>query len=156
MDETDTFAPVGMGAEYVSRPRKPLSEYVGASEELAAFPGGVIQAWDPMDFSLLYKVSGNNPDVAFLREAELKHGRIAMLAFAVCSRPMAVCTCLVTSGSTQTGRQHGAASAQRTLPRRRRSSQRSAFSRARLRRAFSTCGSASPTNASRATAASTH
>jgi len=82
MDETDTFAPVGMGAEYVSRPRKPLSEYVGASQELAAFPGGVVQAWDPMSFSLLYKVSGNNPDVAFLREAELKHGRIAMLAFA--------------------------------------------------------------------------
>jgi len=82
MDETDTFAPVGMGAEYVSQPRKPLSEYVGASQELAAFPGGVLQPWDPMSFSLLYKVSGNNPDVAFLREAELKHGRIAMLAFA--------------------------------------------------------------------------
>jgi len=82
MDETDTFAPVGMGAEYVSRPRKPLSEYVGASQEFAAFPGGVVQPWDPMSFSLLYKVSGNNPDVAFLREAELKHGRLAMLAFA--------------------------------------------------------------------------
>jgi len=82
MDETDTFAPVGMGAEFVSKPRKPLSEYVGASHELAAFPGGEMKAWDPLDFALLYKVSGNNPDVAFLREAELKHGRLAMLAFA--------------------------------------------------------------------------
>lgn len=82
MRTDDTFAPAGMGAEYVSQPRKPLSEYVGASHELAAFPGGVMQAWDPMQFSDLYKVSGNNPDVAWLREAELKHGRIAMLAFA--------------------------------------------------------------------------
>ena len=36
--------------------------------------------WDPWSFSKLSKVSANNPDVAFLREAELKHGRIAMLA----------------------------------------------------------------------------
>jgi len=39
-----------------------------------------MQAWDPMSFSELYKVSGNNPDVAWLREAELKHGRMSMLA----------------------------------------------------------------------------
>jgi len=82
MRTDDTFAPAGMGKEYVSQPRKPLSEYVGASQELAAFPGGETKAWDPMSFSELHKVSGNNPDVAFLREAELKHGRIAMLAFA--------------------------------------------------------------------------
>jgi len=78
----DTFAPEGMGADYVSQPRKPLSEYVGASQELAAFPGGETKAWDPWSLSELYKVSGNNPDVAFMREAELKHGRLAMLAFA--------------------------------------------------------------------------
>ena len=33
-----------------------------------------------MRFSELYKVSGNNPDVAWLREAELKHGRLSMMA----------------------------------------------------------------------------
>jgi len=80
MNVEDTFAPAGMGKEYVSQPRKPLSEYVGASQELSAFPGGVTQPWDPMSFSELYKVSGNNPDVAWLREAELKHGRMSMLA----------------------------------------------------------------------------
>jgi len=80
MRADDTFAPEGMGKEFVSQPRKPLSEYVGASHELAAFPGGVMQPWDPMSFSELYKVSGNNPDVAWLREAELKHGRMSMLA----------------------------------------------------------------------------
>merc|ERR1719453_855445 len=74
-----------MGKEYVSRPRKPLSEYAGASFEtdLASyFRGQAPVAWDPMQFSDLYKVSGNNPDVAWLREAELKHGRVSMLAFA--------------------------------------------------------------------------
>ena len=76
----DTFAPAGMGKEYLQQPRKPLSEYVGASQELAAFPGGVVQPWDPMSFSKLNMVSGNNPDVGWLREAELKHGRMSMLA----------------------------------------------------------------------------
>ena len=80
----DTFAPAGMGKEYVSQPRKPLSEYAGASMEVnlpAFFKGAAPEAWDPMSFSELYKVSGNNPDVAWLREAELKHGRVSMLAF---------------------------------------------------------------------------
>ena len=80
MKVEDTFAPAGMGKEYLMQPRKPLSEYVGASQELAAFPGGVVEPWDPMSFTELYKVSGNNPDVAWLREAELKHGRMSMLA----------------------------------------------------------------------------
>jgi len=85
MDETDTFAPAGMGKEYVSQPRKPLSEYAGASFEMdvaSYFRGAAPEPWDPMGFSQLYKVSGNNPDAAWLREAELKHGRISMLAFA--------------------------------------------------------------------------
>jgi hypothetical protein len=85
MRTDDTFAPAGMGKEYVSQPRKPLAEYAGASLELdlaSYFKDGTAAAWDPMSFSELYKVSGNNPDAAFLREAELKHGRIAMLAFA--------------------------------------------------------------------------
>jgi len=80
MKVEDTFAPAGMGKEYLQQPRKPLSEFVGASQELAAFPGGVVQPWDPFDFCELYKVSGNNPDAAWLREAELKHGRMSMLA----------------------------------------------------------------------------
>jgi len=77
-----SYAPEGMGKEYVNQPRKPLSEYVGASVEFCAFPGApdAPVAWDPMRFSELYKVSGNNPDVAWLREAELKHGRMSMLA----------------------------------------------------------------------------
>ena len=82
MKVEDTFAPAGMGAEYLQQPRRPLSEYVGASQELAAFPGGVVQPWDPLSFCELYKVSGNNPDVAWMREAELKHGRMSMLAVA--------------------------------------------------------------------------
>jgi len=85
MRTDDTFAPAGMGKEYVSRPRKPLSEYAGASFEMdvaSYFRGQAPVAWDPMQLSELYKVSGNNPDVAWLREAELKHGRVAMLAFA--------------------------------------------------------------------------
>jgi hypothetical protein len=68
--------------------RKPLSEYVGASAEfnIGAYfkdkaPESSFEPWDPMGFCLLSKVSANNPDVAFLREAELKHGRICMLAF---------------------------------------------------------------------------
>jgi len=76
----DTFAPAGMGKEYLQQPRKPLSEYVGASQELAAFPGGVTEPWDPLSFCKLIEVSGNNPDVAWMREAELKHGRMSMLA----------------------------------------------------------------------------
>ena len=65
-----SYAPEGMGKEYVNQPRKPLSEYVGASVEFCAFPGAPDEpvAWDPMRFSELYKVSGNNPDVAWLRE----------------------------------------------------------------------------------------
>lgn len=81
------LAPAEMGREYINAPdvRKPLSEYVGASEELnlGAFMRGEreFEAWDPMDFCKLSKVSKNNPDVAWLRDAELKHGRVAMLAF---------------------------------------------------------------------------
>ena len=77
-----SYAPEGMGKEYVNQPRKPLSEYVGASVEFNAFPGAPDEpvAWDPMRFCELYKVSGNNPDVAWMREAELKHGRMSMLA----------------------------------------------------------------------------
>merc|ERR1719198_1879555 len=80
------LAPSTMGREFINSARKPLSEYVGASQELAAFPGGggkegaAPVPWDPLRFSELYKVSGNNPDVAWLREAELKHGRMSMLA----------------------------------------------------------------------------
>merc|ERR1719393_846391 len=68
-------APAGMGLEYVNLPRKPLSEYVGASIEFTAFPGAPDEPepWDPLNFCELYKISGNNPDVASLREAELKH-----------------------------------------------------------------------------------
>jgi len=75
-------APAGMGLEYVNMPRKPLSEYVGASIEFCAYPGAPDEPvpWDPLNFCELYKISGNNPDVAWLREAELKHGRMAMLA----------------------------------------------------------------------------
>lgn len=82
MRVTDTFAPAGMGKEFLALPRKPLSEYVGASIEFCAYPGApdVPEAWDPLGLTELYKVSGNNPDVAWLREAELKHGRMAMLA----------------------------------------------------------------------------
>jgi len=71
-------APAGMGREFVDAPRKPLAEYVGAG-----ITGSSVtpEPWDPMGFSLLHKVSANNPDTAFLREAELKHGRVAMLAF---------------------------------------------------------------------------
>jgi len=75
-------APAGMGLEYVNLPRKPLSEYVGASIEFAAYPGApdTPAPWDPLNFCELYKISGNNPDVAWLREAELKHGRMSMMA----------------------------------------------------------------------------
>ena len=45
-----SYAPEGMGKEYVNQPRKPLSEYVGASVEFCAFPGAPDEpvAWDPM------------------------------------------------------------------------------------------------------------
>jgi len=82
------FAPPTMGREYIQADvRKPLSEYVGASAEfnlgkwLAGEKEETFEPWDPLNLCLLSKVSANNPDVAFLREAELKHGRIAMLAF---------------------------------------------------------------------------
>merc|ERR1719453_2161730 len=80
------YAPEGMGQEYINEDvRKPLEAYVGASEEFnlgAYFKGEKnFEPWDPWDLCKLSKVSANNPDVAFLREAELKHGRIAMMAF---------------------------------------------------------------------------
>ena len=54
-------APAGMGLEYVNLPRKPLSEFVGASEELnlGAFMKGErnFEPWDPMDFNKLSKVT---------------------------------------------------------------------------------------------------
>ena len=58
MDVSDTFAPAGMGKEYVSQPRKPLSDYAGASLELdlaSYYAGKPVAAWDPMSFSELYK-----------------------------------------------------------------------------------------------------
>jgi len=74
-------APKGMGFEYVNQPRRPLSEYVGASIELPIiYPGAKSEVWDPLRLTELYKVSSNNPDAAWLRESELKHGRMAMLA----------------------------------------------------------------------------
>lgn len=83
----EPFAPEGMGREFINADnvRRPLADYVGASEEfnLGAYFAGEskFEPWDPFSFCLLSKVSANNPDVAFLREAELKHGRLAMLAF---------------------------------------------------------------------------
>jgi hypothetical protein len=82
----EPFAPEGMGREFINADnvRRPLADFVGASEELnlaAFFKGEKIEPWDPLEFHKLSKVSGNNPDIAWLREAELKHGRIAMLAF---------------------------------------------------------------------------
>lgn len=80
------FAPEGMGREFINADgvRRPLADFVGASEEMqlgAYFKGEKLKPWDPLELNKLSKVSANNPDVAFLREAELKHGRIAMLAF---------------------------------------------------------------------------
>ena len=66
-----------MGREFIDAPRKPLSEFVGGFGE----PLAESAPWDPLGLAKLYKVSANNPDPAWLREAELKHGRIAMLAF---------------------------------------------------------------------------
>lgn len=83
----EPFAPEGMGREFINADnvRRPLADYVGASEEFNLgkyFKGETdYEPWDPFQFNKLSKVSANNPDVAFLREAELKHGRIAMLAF---------------------------------------------------------------------------
>ncbi len=71
------YAPEGMGREFIDAPRKPLSEFVGGFGE----PLAESAPWDPLGLAKLYKVSANNPDPAWLREAELKHGRIAMLAF---------------------------------------------------------------------------
>jgi hypothetical protein len=80
------LAPATMGREEIQEDtRKPLADYIGASEEFnlgAYFAGETkFEPWDPWDLCKLSKVSANNPDVAFLREAELKHGRIAMCAF---------------------------------------------------------------------------
>ena len=82
----EPYAPAGMGREFINADgvRKPLEDFVGASEELnlaAYFKGEAFGPWDPMGLTKLSKVSANNPDVAWLREAELKHGRVAMLAF---------------------------------------------------------------------------
>jgi hypothetical protein len=77
----DPLAPATMGREFINRPRAPLSSYIGASEEVTFPPGGgrTPTPWDPLRFSELYKVSANNPDVAWLRESELKHGRMVRL-----------------------------------------------------------------------------
>lgn len=58
-----------------------LDGMVGAGEETGGVP------WDPMGFSKISEMTkssehdGNFPHPKFLREAELKHGRVAMLAF---------------------------------------------------------------------------
>ncbi|EOD23225.1 light harvesting protein [Emiliania huxleyi CCMP1516] len=76
------YAPEGMGREYINEPnvRRPLADY---ELNLGAYFAGEtkFEPWDPLGLCLLSKVSANNPDVAFFREAELKHGRMAMLAF---------------------------------------------------------------------------
>jgi len=60
-----------------------LDSMVGASTEMPFNSG---KAWDPMGFALLGDLPtqesrpSNNPSLKWLREAELKHGRIAMLA----------------------------------------------------------------------------
>ena len=86
---SEPLAPAGMGREFINQPRKPLADYVGASVELQPFlgkgkpfGGAADEAWDPLQLTDLWKVSANNPDVAWLRHAELKHARMAMLAFA--------------------------------------------------------------------------
>lgn len=78
------LAPPTMGREYIQGARKPLSEYAGRSAELQVgdwLAGKELEVWDPWSLNLLSKVSANNPDVAWLREAELKHCRVCMLAF---------------------------------------------------------------------------
>ena len=95
----EPYAPAGMGREFINEAgvRKPIEEFVGASEEMdlaGYFRGEAAKVWDPMEFHKLSKVSANNPDVAWLREAELKHGRVCMLAFV---------GILVTSGGTHFG-----------------------------------------------------
>ena len=58
-----------------------LDGMVGAGEETGGVP------WDPLGFSKIHDLvkdsehANNWPHVKFLREAEIKHGRIAMLAF---------------------------------------------------------------------------
>ena len=57
------YAPEGMGREYINADgvRRPLADYVGASEEfnLGAYFGGEskFEPWDPFDFCKLSKVS---------------------------------------------------------------------------------------------------
>lgn len=80
------LAPPGMGREFINAKdvRKPLEEYAGSSAELqvgAFLSGKELEVWDPWSLTKLSKVSANNPDVAWLREAELKHCRVCMLAF---------------------------------------------------------------------------
>jgi hypothetical protein len=80
------LAPPGMGREFINAKdvRKPLEEFAGCSAELQVgtfIKGEPLVPWDPFSFTKLSKVSANNPDVAWLREAELKHCRVCMLAF---------------------------------------------------------------------------
>merc|ERR1712232_533787 len=129
------LAPTGMGQEFINAERKPLSEYVGASVEFGDEP------WDPWSLSELWKVSANNPDVAWLREAELKHGRLSMLAFAGILATNGGVHLPGSSGPTRIGLLHSAQALQRIpraccrlwLP--------SASSRAPRRRVFSIFGS---------------
>lgn len=80
------LAPPDMGREFINAKdvRKPLEAYAGLSAEMQVgdyIAEKPLMAWDPWSLSKLSKVSANNPDVAWLREAELKHCRICMLAF---------------------------------------------------------------------------
>uniref|UniRef100_A0A6V1SPG2 Plastid light harvesting protein n=1 Tax=Heterosigma akashiwo TaxID=2829 RepID=A0A6V1SPG2_HETAK len=62
------------GAKSVQVMKMGLEDMVGAGVETGNKP------WDPLNLSKLSDVSQNNPHVNWLRESELKHGRVAMLA----------------------------------------------------------------------------
>eukprot|EP00638_Chattonella_subsalsa_P021246 CAMPEP_0117859394 /NCGR_PEP_ID=MMETSP0950-20121206/3111_1 /TAXON_ID=44440 /ORGANISM="Chattonella subsalsa, Strain CCMP2191" /LENGTH=202 /DNA_ID=CAMNT_0005709267 /DNA_START=64 /DNA_END=672 /DNA_ORIENTATION=+ len=51
-----------------------LNDIIGADVETKG-------PWDPLNLAVLSEQSANNPDLKWLQEAEIKHGRVCMLAF---------------------------------------------------------------------------